>query len=89
MQTSELPTTIVIQVSPPQKQALDRLAADRGLDLSEYLLEIALQEASNPSEAIALSPADWQTLTTTLTTPSAPNATLQAAIGDYRIKYGA
>lgn len=88
MQISDLPTTIVIQVSHPQKQTLDRLAADRGLDLSEYLLEIALQEASTPSEAISLSPTDWQTLTTAITSESVPNDELQAAIGDYRTKYG-
>ncbi len=87
MQTSDLPTTIVIQVSHPQKQTLDRLAADRGLELSEYLLEIALQVSTDP-DAISLSPIDWQTLTTSLNTPAAPNAALQAAIGDYRTKYG-
>jgi uncharacterized protein (DUF1778 family) len=87
MQTSDLPTTIVIQVSHPQKQTLDRLAADRGLDLSEYLLEIALQASTTP-ELISLSPTDWQTLTTTLNTPTAPNSALQSAIGEYRTKYG-
>ncbi len=87
MQTSDLPTTIVIQVSHPQKQTLDRLAADRGLDLSDYLLEIALQASTTP-EAIALSSTDWQTLTSALVNPGAPNSSLQAAIGDYRTKYG-
>jgi uncharacterized protein (DUF1778 family) len=87
MQTSDLPTTIVIQVSHPQKQTLDRLAADRGLDLSDYLLEIALQASTAP-EAIALSSTDWQTLTSALVTPGSPNSALQAAIGDYRTKYG-
>ncbi len=85
MQTS--PTTIVLEISHPQKQTLDRLAADRGLELSEYLLEIALQASTAP-ERINLSHTDWQTLTSMLTTPAAPNTALQAAIGDYRIKYG-
>jgi uncharacterized protein (DUF1778 family) len=89
MQTSDLPTTIVLQISHPQKQTLDRLAADRGLDLSDYLLEIAL-EASTPSvpEAIVLSPTDWQTVTTALDAPAEANAALKAAIGDYRYQYG-
>lgn len=86
MQTSDRPTTIVLQISHPQKQTLDRLAADRGLELSEYLLEIALQASTAP-ELITLSHTDWQTLTSTITTPAAPNADLQAAIGDYRTKY--
>jgi uncharacterized protein (DUF1778 family) len=89
MLSSDLSTSVVINLTPPQKQTLDRLASDRGLDLSAYLLEIALQvSGSDTTEAIDLSPMDWQTLTSTLQQPPAPNAALQEAVNGYRSKYG-
>jgi uncharacterized protein (DUF1778 family) len=84
MRSSDPSIPIVIHLNPAQKQMLDRLASDRGLDVGAYLLEIALQ-ASEPdvTESIDLSPADWQILTNTLQSPPAPNAALQKAVNGY------
>lgn len=84
-------TSLTLSLSQEHKQTLEKAAAMRCLTLSEYLLELALnaatQEIAAP-EQIVLSNRDWDLFVSVLENPPEPNETLKAAIKEHQEKYG-
>lgn len=84
-------TSITLSVSEEQQQALKKAAAKRCLTVDEYLLEIAInlatQEIAAP-EQIVLSDRDWDVFVLGLENPPEPNEALKAAIKEHQEKYG-
>ena len=77
-------TTITLKLSWEHKQTLEKAATLRCMSLSEYLLQLALDAATEETpqlEAIILSDRDWKQLTRTLENPPLANETLQLLIG--------
>ena len=83
--------TVTLKLSWEQKQTLEKAAALRCMSLSEYLLQLALDAATEEipqPEAILLSDRDWDKLTSTLENPPTANEALKAAIQEHQEIYG-
>ncbi len=84
-------TQISLIVSLEDKQTLEKAAAMRCLTLREYLLEIALNTATEeipPPEQIVLSNRDWDLFSSAVSNPPEPNEALKSAIKNHQKKYG-
>ncbi|MGK7876009.1 MAG: DUF1778 domain-containing protein [Xenococcaceae cyanobacterium] len=83
--TSTQETSITLKLSQEHKQKLQKAAAMRCMTLSEYLLQLALDAATEEipePESIVLSDKDWEIFTSVLENPPEPNEALKAAIQD-------
>ncbi|WP_017721021.1 type II toxin-antitoxin system TacA family antitoxin [Kamptonema formosum] len=88
---SQQTTTIELQLSEDQKKTLEEAAARRCMTLSEYLLDIAVNAATEEipePESIVLSERDWDIFVSALENPPEPNEALKAAIKENQEKYG-
>lgn len=86
-------TTIKLTISLEHKKTLEKAAAQRNINLNEYLLEIALEAAEKVSlsritEEIVLSERDWDIFVSALENPPEPSEALKAAIKKHQEKYG-
>ncbi len=83
--------SITLTLEPEQKQLLEKAAALRCLTVSEYLLQLALdiatEEIQGP-EVIAVSDRDWEIIESAILNPPAANEALQAAINEHQEEYG-
>ncbi|MDY7003110.1 MAG: DUF1778 domain-containing protein [Cyanobacteriota bacterium] len=84
--TNTKKTTITLTLEPEQKELLEQAAALRGLTVSEYLLQIALDAASEETtepEVIVASDRDWEIIESAILNSPAANEALKAAINQY------
>jgi uncharacterized protein (DUF1778 family) len=93
MSTSTSPheTSITLRLTQQQKEKLEKAAAMRCLSLSEYLLELALNAATEEipePEKIVRSERDWEIFREAIENPPEPNEVLKAAIKEHQEKYG-
>lgn len=89
--TSLEQTNITVKLNLQQKQTLEKAAAMRCLSLSEYLLELALNAATeevSESDSIILSEKDWNILTSALENPPEANEALKSALEENHKQYG-
>ncbi|GAA6619310.1 DUF1778 domain-containing protein [Scytonema sp. NUACC26] len=83
-------TQIEITLSEEQKQTLEKAAAIRCLTLSEYLVELAINAATEEipePESIVLSEKDWEIFVSAIENPPELNPRLKAAIQKYKSEY--
>ncbi|MBW4496966.1 MAG: DUF1778 domain-containing protein [Oscillatoria princeps RMCB-10] len=83
-------TTIELKLSEDHKKTLEKAAAKRCMTLSEYLLDLALNAATEEipePESIVLSERDWEIFVSALENPPELNPRLKAAIKRYREEY--
>jgi len=84
-------TSITLTLEPEQKSILEKAAALRCLTVSEYLLQLALDAATEeiPEPApIVVSDRDWEIIESAILNPPAANEALKAAINEHQQKYG-
>ena len=84
-------TSIILTLKPEQKQLLEKAAALRCLTVSEYLLQLALDIATEEvqeAEAIVVSDRDWQIIESATLNPPAANEPLKTAINEHQQEYG-
>ncbi len=89
--TSTELTKITLQLSLEHKKTLEKAAAMRCLSLNEYLVQLALHEATEEvaeADSIILSEKDWDVLTSALENPPEVNEALQSAISEDQEQYG-
>ncbi|MBO1346434.1 MAG: DUF1778 domain-containing protein [Hormoscilla sp. GUM202] len=89
--TSTQETSITLTLDREQKQLLEKAAALRCLTLSEYLLQLALDAATEEipqPEPIVVSDRDWEIIESAILNPPAANEALKAAINEHQQKYG-
>jgi uncharacterized protein (DUF1778 family) len=87
--TSANLTSITLKLTIEQKEKLSLAAAMRCLSLSEYLLELALNAATEEipePEKIVLKERDWEIFREAVENPPEPNEALKAAIKDHQEK---
>ncbi|KYC38294.1 hypothetical protein WA1_38850 [Scytonema hofmannii PCC 7110] len=86
--SSEVKTTqIEITLNEEQKQTLEKAAAMRCLTLSEYLVELAINAATEEipePESMVLSEQDWEIFVSAIENPPELNPRLKAAIQKYK-----
>ncbi|MGK7901931.1 MAG: DUF1778 domain-containing protein [Hormoscilla sp.] len=90
-QTQTKSTRVTLTLSQEHKQRLEKAAAMRCLTLSEYLLQLALDAATEEipePEPIVLSDRDWEIFSSALLNPPAANEALKAAIKEHQEEYG-
>lgn len=83
-------TTIELKLSEDHKKILEKAAAKKCMTLSEYLLDLALNAATEEipePESIVLSERDWEIFVSALENPPELNPRLKAAIKRYREEY--
>lgn len=83
--------SITLKLSEEQKKKLEQAAAMRCLTLSEYLLQLALDAATEEipvPEPIVLSSKDWEIFASVMENPPEPNEVLKAAIKEHQEEYG-
>lgn len=91
MKTSNPETSITLKLSQEQKEKLEKAAALRCMTVSEYLLQIAEDIATEeilPPEQIVLSNKDWEIFISAIENPPLPNEALKAAIKEHQEEYG-
>jgi len=84
-------TNITLTINPEQKQKLEKAAAMRCLSISEYLLQLALDAATEEipePETIIVSDRDWEIIESAILNPPEPNEALKAAIKEHQENYG-
>ncbi|NEP44099.1 MAG: DUF1778 domain-containing protein, partial [Okeania sp. SIO2H7] len=84
-------TNITLTINPEQKQKLEKAAALRCLSISEYLLQLALDAATEEipePEAIIASDRDWEIIESAILNPPELNEALKAAIKEHQQNYG-
>lgn len=90
--TTDTPITkIEISLSQAQKETLEKAALMRFQTLNEYLVEVALNLATQTPpepEQIVLSERDWEIFASAIENPPPPNEALKAAIKEYQEEYG-
>jgi uncharacterized protein (DUF1778 family) len=90
--TTDTPITkIEISLSQAQKETLEKAALMRFKTLNEYLVEVALNLATQTPpepEQIVLSDRDWEIFASVIENPPPPNEALKAAIKTHQEKYG-
>ncbi len=90
-QTQTKSPSITLTLSQEHKQKLEKAAAMRCLTLSEYLLQLALDAATEEipePEPIVLSDRGWEIFESALLSPPAANEALKAAIKEHQEEYG-
>ena len=83
-------TPITINIPKKHQETLEKAAAMRCMTLSEYLLALALDAATQAipePEAIIIGEKDWDIITTALENPPEPNEVLKAAFKEYQQQY--
>ncbi|NET88987.1 MAG: DUF1778 domain-containing protein [Kamptonema sp. SIO1D9] len=91
MSTPTNETSITLKLSSEHIERLEKAAARRCLTLNEYLIELALDAATEeipPPETIVLSEKDWNIFVSAIENPPKPNEALKAAIKEHQEKYG-
>jgi uncharacterized protein (DUF1778 family) len=89
--TSTPETSITLRLTQEQKEKLSQAATMRCLSLSEYLLELALNAATEEipeAEKIVLSERDWEIFREAMENPPEPNEALKAALKEHQEKSG-
>lgn len=89
--TSTDNTSITLKLTQEQKEKLLKAATIRCLSLSEYLLELALNIATEEIpelDKILLNEKDWETFIAAIENPSEPNEALKRAIEEHQENYG-
>lgn len=84
-------TNITINLSQKHKYTLEKAAAMRCLSLSEYLLQLALNVATEElpeADSLVLSEKDWDIFTSALENPPLANEALKSAIKEDEEQYG-
>jgi uncharacterized protein (DUF1778 family) len=84
-------TTIELKISEAHKKTLEKAAARRCMTLSEYLLDLALNAATEEipePESIVLSERDWEIFVSAIENPPELNPRLKAAIKEHQEKSG-
>ena len=88
--TSTKEASLTLKLSQEDKEKLEKAAAMRCLNLSEYILELVLDEAGEeiPSpEQIVLNDTEWEAFVSAIENPPELNPKLKAAIKKYRDEY--
>ncbi len=83
-------TQIEITLNEEQTQTLEKAAAMRCLTLSEYLVELAINAATEEipePESMVLSEQDWEIFVSAIENPQELNPRLKAAIQKYKNEY--
>ncbi|GGA30941.1 DUF1778 domain-containing protein [Okeania sp. KiyG1] len=83
--TNTKKTTITLTLEPEQKQLLEQAAALRCLTVSEYLLQLALETASEETaepEVIVASDRDWEIIESAILNLPPAKEALKAAINE-------
>lgn len=89
--TNTKKTSITLTLEPEQKELLEQAAALRCLTVSEYLLQLALNAATEETaepEVIIASDRDWEIIESAILNPPAANEVLKAAINEHQQEYG-
>lgn len=83
--------SITLKLSEKHKRKLEQAAAMRCMTLSEYLLQLAIDAATEEipvPEPIVLSDQDWEIFASVMENPPEPNEALKAAIKEHQEEYG-
>ena len=83
-------TSIILTLEPEQKQLLEQAAALRCLTVSEYLLKLALDTATEETaepEVIVASSRDWEIIESAILNPPVAQEALKAAINEDQQEY--
>ena len=89
--TNPKETSITLTLPQEQKQLLEKAAALRCLTLSEYLLQLALDAATEEIpelEPIIAGDRDWKIIESARLNPPTANEALKAAINEHQQEYG-
>lgn len=84
--TAQRQERISLRLSPQSKRKLERAAAYADKTLTDFVVDVALQEADavvREHEVISLNPEEWERFQELLLNPPEPNGKLQKALEEH------